>query len=133
MSKDKVSAKELELINDKLNSLNDKVDSLNETLYALVSIALAPPPIFTPASTPEASTKEKESEESDAVDVSAVDPGAIRPCKFRSIYIWSENGQGFWAWLTYVGKRSAAGFKWEEGRWIYFGIDLEKIDSFVCY
>ena len=65
--------------------------------------------------------------------VFAVDPGAIRPCVFRYIYIWLTTGEQFWAWLVFVGPRSAAGWRWTGFRWIYFGIDLKNIDRFVCY
>jgi hypothetical protein len=63
----------------------------------------------------------------------AVEPGAIRPCRFRYIYIWLNNGQQFWAWLIFVGRNSAAGWRWTGFNWIYFGIDLNRISSFVCY
>lgn len=62
----------------------------------------------------------------------AIDAGAIRPCIYRFVYIWPENGRGFWAWLVYVGRRSAAGWRWNGRRWVYFGIDLDRIESFVC-
>lgn len=62
----------------------------------------------------------------------AVDPGAIRPCLYRYVYIWLNNGQGFWAWLTFAGFRSVAGFRWNGFRWNYFGIDSNRISTFVC-
>lgn len=63
----------------------------------------------------------------------AVDPGSIRPCLFRYVYIWPRRGRGYWAWLTNVGRRSVSGFKWNGRRWVYFGIDLRSIESFICY
>ena len=60
----------------------------------------------------------------------AIDAGAIKPCKYMYVYIWLENGTSFWAWLTYVGKRSVAGYKWNGNRWVYFGTDLRCIQSF---
>jgi hypothetical protein len=63
----------------------------------------------------------------------AVEPRTLRPCLFRFVYIWPRRGRGFWAWLTYVGRRSASGFRWNGRRWVYFGIDLRQIDSFTCY
>lgn len=63
----------------------------------------------------------------------AVDPGAIRRCRFRFVYIWLDNGQQFWAWIVFVGPRSIAGWRWIGFRWVYFGIDLNRIASFVCY
>jgi hypothetical protein len=63
----------------------------------------------------------------------AIDPGAIRRCRYRYSYIWLRNGVSFWAWITYVGRRSIAGYRWNGRRWVYFGIDTRRIDYFVCY
>lgn len=63
----------------------------------------------------------------------AVDSGAIRRCIYRNVYIWPRRGRGFWAWLTFVGRRSVAGFRWNGNRWVYFGMDLREIQSFVCH
>lgn len=63
----------------------------------------------------------------------AVEPQTLRPCVFRFVYIWPRRGRGFWAWLTFVGRKSASGFRWDGRRWVYFGIDLRQIDSFICY
>ncbi|MCY6371903.1 hypothetical protein [Clostridium ganghwense] len=82
---------------------------------------MAPPPTTTPKKS-----------KADA-ELKAVDPGAIRPCKYRYVYIWLKNGKSFWAWLTYVGKKSVAGWRWNGFYWVYFGVDLRKIESFVCY
>lgn len=80
-----------------------------------------PPPAFTP-------------QQSQAqVGVLAVDPGAIRPCRFRFVYIWLTNRQQFWAWLVFVGPRSVAGWRWNGFRWVYFGVDIDRIESFVCF
>ena len=81
-----------------------------------------PPPGFTP-------------QLSDVPDVSllAVDPGAIGPCVNRFSYIWLNNGQSFWAYLVYVGKTSASGWRYRGRRWEYFGVDLKEIKSFSCY
>lgn len=65
--------------------------------------------------------------------IKAVSPGALRPCTFRYVYLWLTNGRSFWAWLTYVDRRSAAGWRWNGRIWVYFGIDLRSIESFVCY
>lgn len=83
------------------------------------------PPSFTPSKTgPQAFG---------GPSLKAVDPGAIRPCTFRFVYIWPKRGQGFWSYLTFVGNRSASGFRWTRGQWRYFGIDLRRIDSFQCF
>jgi hypothetical protein len=66
------------------------------------------------------------------VGTMAVDPDAIRPCLFKYVYIWTRRKSPYWAWLTYVGRRSVAGYRWNGKRWIYFGTDLKRIDSFIC-
>jgi len=63
----------------------------------------------------------------------AVDPGAIRPCIYSFVYIWPRRGNGFWAWLVFVGPRSVAGFRFTRNNWRYFGMDLRDIRSFQCY
>jgi len=62
-----------------------------------------------------------------------VDQGAIQPCVFRFVYIWPKRGNGFWAWLTFVGRRSVSGFRWTRNTWRYFGMDLREIRSFQCF
>ncbi|WP_418921786.1 hypothetical protein [Clostridium aestuarii] len=68
----------------------------------------------------------------DSPKLKAVDPGAIKNCKYRYVYLWLKNGRSFWIWLTYVGKTSISGWRWTGFFWVYFGIDLKKIDSFIC-
>ncbi|SHI00794.1 hypothetical protein [Clostridium grantii] len=67
------------------------------------------------------------------VDLKAVDPGAIKPCVYRFSYIWPKRGKPFWAYLVYVGKKSVSGWKYYKNRWVYFGMDLKDIKSFICY
>ncbi len=83
------------------------------------------PPSFTPSKAPGQMTG--------APGLMAVDPGSIRRCLHRFVYIWPRRGRGFWAWLTYVGRRSVAGYRWNGRRWIYFGMGLNNIDSFTCH
>lgn len=82
---------------------------------------MGPPPSVTP--------KKSEAE----VELTAVDPGSLKPCRYRYVYIWLKNGKSFWVWLTYVGKTSISGWRWTGFYWVYFGIDLKKIESFICY
>lgn len=63
----------------------------------------------------------------------AVDPGAIRQCLYRYVFIWLRGGRGFWIYLTFVGRRSIAGWRWNGRFWVYFGIDIRRIQSFYCY
>lgn len=78
----------------------------------------SPPPSFTPAE--------------QQIQPFAVDPGAIRGCLFRFTYVWLNRDQ-FWFFPTFVGRNSVAGFRWRRNRWVYFGIDLNRIQSFQCY
>lgn len=60
-------------------------------------------------------------------------PGTIRPCLFRYVYIWLDNGNNFWAWLIFVRGRTVAGWRWTGFRWVYFAVNTNRIDSFVCF
>lgn len=77
-----------------------------------------PPPPFTPTQS--------------QFQTFAVDPGGIRGCMFRFTYIWLRR-DSFWFYPTFVGRNSIAGFRWSHNRWVYFGIDLDKIQSFQCF
>ncbi|WP_153732094.1 hypothetical protein [Sporosarcina obsidiansis] len=65
----------------------------------------------------------------------AVDPGAIAGCLYRFTYVWTSRFNGFWFYPTFVGRTSVAGYRWNSRRfrWEYFGIDLQRIDSFRCF
>ncbi|MFC5772433.1 hypothetical protein [Ectobacillus antri] len=79
-----------------------------------------PPPSYTPQK-PQAS-------------LYAVDPGGIRRCLFRYTYIWLQNDRGFWFYPVFVGRTSIAGYRWRPSqfRWVYTGLDLDRIDFFQC-
>ncbi|UOY93534.1 hypothetical protein MUG87_05265 [Ectobacillus sp. JY-23] len=79
-----------------------------------------PPPSYTPQK-PQAS-------------LYAVDPGGIRRCLFRYTYIWLQNDRGFWFYPVFVGRTSIAGYRWRPSqfRWVYTGLDLDRIDFFEC-
>jgi hypothetical protein len=62
-----------------------------------------------------------------------VSPNTIRRCLHRYVYIWIRGGRSFWAWLVYADRRSIAGWRWNGRRWVYFGMDLRRIDGFSCY
>lgn len=64
--------------------------------------------------------------------VMAVDPGSIRGCLYRYTYVWLSRFQSFWFYPTFVGRRSVAGYRWTGFNWVYFGIDLNRIQSFTC-
>lgn len=62
----------------------------------------------------------------------AISPGQINFCLFKFTYIWQTNGRSYWAYLTSAGRRSIAGFRWMNRRWVFFGLDLRSIRSFFC-
>lgn len=62
-----------------------------------------------------------------------VSSNSIRFCLFRFTYIWQRNGRNYWAYLINADRFSISGFRWLGGTWVYFGLDLRKIDSFLCY
>lgn len=80
---------------------------------------MSPPPSFTP--------------QQPTATLFAVDPGAISGCRFRNTYVWLNNGEAFWFFPTYIGRRSVAGFRWFRYFWAYFGIDTNRIRSFTCF
>ncbi|MGL5150547.1 MAG: hypothetical protein ACRC7N_08260 [Clostridium sp.] len=63
----------------------------------------------------------------------AVSPNSIRFCLYKYTYIWEMNGRSYWAYLFNVDRVSVSGMRWMGYYWVYFGIDLRRIDSFVCY
>ncbi len=62
----------------------------------------------------------------------AVDPGAIRGCLYRFTFVWLRRSS-FWFYPVFVGRESVAGYRWNGRRWVYFGIDLDRIQSFQCF
>lgn len=79
-----------------------------------------PPPNFTP------------SQQQQGVQTFAIDPGAIRGCLFRFTYVWLRRN-AFWFYPVFVGRRSVSGYRWTGFQWVYFGIDLDRIQSFQCF
>lgn len=67
-----------------------------------------------------------------AAQLRAIEPGAIEGCIYSYTYIWLQNGQHFWFYPTFIGRRSISGYRWMGSRWVYMGFDLRMIDSFFC-
>lgn len=63
----------------------------------------------------------------------AVSQNSIRFCLFQFTYIWEVSGRAYWAFLLNVDRVSVSGLRWLGRRWVYFGVDLRRIDSFICY
>jgi hypothetical protein len=125
----KIPGIESKLIDGKLDYLSDKVDYTNELLEGLINITLDSPP----DTIPEAPIKENKSEATVDVEASSVQSNSVRFCLYKYTYIWERNGRNYWAFLLNVDRRSVSGFRWTGRYWIYFGVDLRRIDSFVCY
>lgn len=89
---------------------------------------MSAPPSFIPSKNDTKNVKA-----SGSPSAKAVDSGSIKPCIRRFVYIWQKNNYSYWAYLTYVGPKSIAGWRWAGWRWVYFGLDLNRIDSFICY
>lgn len=106
------------------------VDDLFEPLKVTADAAAMQPPNSAP---PSFVPNPKSSKSAPGANVKSVSPNSIRPCTFQNIYLWLTNGNQFWAWLTGVDNRTAYGFKWVGNRWVYFGVDLNKIDEFECF
>ena len=63
----------------------------------------------------------------------AVSQNSIRFCLFQFTYIWERSGRAYWAYLLNVDRVSVSGLRWLGRRWVFFGVDLRRIDSFICY
>ncbi|MDX8045668.1 hypothetical protein SH601_06665 [Gracilibacillus sp. S3-1-1] len=81
-----------------------------------------PPPAYTP----------QQSQQLSGPQLYAVDPGSLRGCLYRYTYVWLSRFNSFWFYPTYIGRRSVAGYRWTGFNWVYYGIDLENIQSFTC-
>lgn len=62
-----------------------------------------------------------------------VSAGSISFCLFQFTYIWERGGRSYWAYLLNVDRRSVSGFRWLGRSWAFFGVDLRRIDSFICF
>lgn len=56
----------------------------------------------------------------------------IRMCLRKYTYIWQQNGRSYWAYLLSVDRYQVSGWRWINWRWVYFSLDLRRIDSFYC-
>lgn len=91
----------------------------------------SPPPNYTPSKN--SSGVQSFSSSGGGIGTKAVSANSISFCLYKYTYIWEMNGRNYWAFLLNVDRRSISGFRWFGRRWFYFGLDLRRIDSFVCY
>jgi len=90
----------------------------------------SPPPNYTPNKN--ASGVQSLNQSNSGPTTKAVSQNSIRFCLYKYTYIWEVNGRNYWAFLLNVDRVSVSGFRWLGRRWVYFGVDLRRIDSFVC-
>lgn len=91
----------------------------------------SPPPNYAPQKN--AAGVQNLNVSSGGVSTKAVSPNSIRFCLYKYTYIWEMNGRNYWTFLLNVDRRTASGFRWFRNSWVYWGIDLRRIDSFICY
>ncbi|MCL2854399.1 MAG: hypothetical protein FWE21_02120 [Defluviitaleaceae bacterium] len=58
-----------------------------------------------------------------------VDAGTMEGNMHRATYLWLTDGQQFWFCPTFLGKHSVAGYRWENGQWMYTGFGLDAVES----
>lgn len=92
----------------------------------------SPPPNYIPSKN-DSGVQSFSSSGGGGYGVKAVSPNSIRFCLYKYTYIWEKNGRNYWAFLLNVDRRTVSGFRWFRRNWVYFGVDLRRIDSFVCY
>ena len=100
------------------------------------NLNVGPPPNFTPSkNTPgvKSLTQESSVTKGKEAQTKAVSPGSISFCLFKFTYIWERGGRNYQAFLLNVDRKSVSGLRWFRGTWVYFGVDLNRIDSFICY
>jgi hypothetical protein len=64
--------------------------------------------------------------------VISIESSAMSPCVHKYTYLWLKNGESFWAYIVYVGKRAVSGWKYKGGRWVQFNLHLKQIKNFTC-
>lgn len=98
------------------------------------NLNVGPPPNFTPSkNSPGVKSLGVESSGGKGAQTKAVSPGSISFCLFKFTYIWERGGRNYWSFLLNVDRRSVSGLRWHRGTWVFFGLDLRRIDSFICY
>lgn len=56
----------------------------------------------------------------------------VRFCLHRFTYIWQRNGRSYWAFLISANRNFITGWRWNNWRWVFFGIDMRRIEAFYC-
>lgn len=55
----------------------------------------------------------------------------IKQSLYKTIYIWTTDGDGFWAWINEKNCKYIIGYKLKDYGWVKFKIKLDKIEDFV--
>ncbi|SHE40003.1 hypothetical protein [Clostridium fallax] len=119
-----------ELRNDNSNDEKRPYPFNNPNTNMKLNIPPAGPPPF---STPSKNNQKVQKLNLSSPSQQKISSNSLRPCLYRFTYIWQRNGFSYWAFLTSIDRRSISGWRWIGFRWVYFGVDLRRIDSFICY
>ena len=57
----------------------------------------------------------------------------IDHCLKKYMYVWLNNGAEFWSVPIIVKDNYIHVWIWNKGKWKYYTIALDDIDSFICY
>ena len=57
----------------------------------------------------------------------------MKDCFNKFTYVWQLNGRSYWAYITSCDKKSLSGWRFIAFKWIYFGVDLSKIECYISY
>lgn len=93
----------------------------------------SPPPNYVPSKKDKGVQNLKGGESKDNISTKAVSPTSISFCLYKYTYIWETSGRSYWTFLLYIDRTTVSGFRWLGRNWVYFGLDLRRIDSFICY
>lgn len=54
----------------------------------------------------------------------------IKNIRHHIIFIWLENGERFWFYPVYFGKRYIYGYRWTGAEWVYSSVLINGIESY---
>lgn len=111
--------------NFSLNRSENSADSLFVPAPAADIPPQTSPPPFIPSKT--------ETNNNETGVTSNVTKESISSCVNKFTYIWQLNGKSYWAFISSYDSNSISGWRFISFKWVYFGLDIKKIDSFITY
>lgn len=107
----------------------NRSESTGDTLFVPPPAANIPPQSSPPPFIP-SKTEVSSSGNSVVKDISEENMTA---CLNKFTYVWQLNGRSYWACITNCDKKSLSGWRFIAFKWIYFGVDLKKIECYISY